>query len=59
MLEELLRGLTKETADLACEIASLPEGIRGFDTVKERHLDEVRSKQAELLAAFRLRAPSR
>ncbi|HEX2484808.1 MAG TPA: indolepyruvate ferredoxin oxidoreductase family protein, partial [Myxococcota bacterium] len=51
-LEELLEGLSKENRELAVEIARLPELVRGFDTVKERHLEEVRSKERELLAAF-------
>jgi indolepyruvate ferredoxin oxidoreductase len=57
-LEELLAGLTPATHDLAVAIASLPEGIRGFDTVKERSVAEARAKQQDLLAAFRLRAPA-
>jgi hypothetical protein len=39
------------------EIASLPEIVRGYDTIKERQIEVVRAKEAELLAAFRLRAP--
>jgi indolepyruvate ferredoxin oxidoreductase len=56
LLEELLAGLTPESRDLAVELASLPEQVRGFDHVKERQLEAARGKQAELLAAFRLRA---
>ena len=37
---------------LAVEIASLPEHIRGFGHVKERHLAEVESRTSELLAAY-------
>ena len=50
---ELLEGLTPEKLDLAVQIASLPEGIRGFFDVKERHLEDVLEKQAQLLADFR------
>ncbi|MEE9608987.1 MAG: indolepyruvate ferredoxin oxidoreductase family protein [Myxococcota bacterium] len=57
-VDELLSGLTVETRDLAVEIASIPEHIRGFADVKERHLQEARQKEADLLAAFRLRAPA-
>ena len=53
VLEELLAGLTDENRPLAVEIASLPEHVRGYDTVKERHLAEAREKERELLAAFR------
>jgi indolepyruvate ferredoxin oxidoreductase len=57
-LDELLDGLSAENRDLAVQIASIPELIRGFDLVKERHLEQARAKQAELLEAFRLRAPA-
>jgi indolepyruvate ferredoxin oxidoreductase len=53
---ELLAGLTAENLPLAVEIASLPEHVRGFDDVKERQHEAAEAKQAELLAAFRLRA---
>ncbi len=52
-LGELLDALTAENLPTAVEIASLPEMVRGFDTVKERHLEAARHKEAELLAAFR------
>ena len=58
VLDELVDGLTRENLELAVQIASIPEHIRGYDTVKERHLEEARGKQAELLAAFRLRSPA-
>ncbi len=57
-LAELLDGLSPQSHDLAVQIASLPELVRGFDLVKERHLAEAKEKEAELLAAFRLRAPA-
>jgi indolepyruvate ferredoxin oxidoreductase len=53
---EMLDGLNAENLDLAVQIASLPEGIRGFFDVKETHLAEVNPKRKELLAAFRMRA---
>jgi indolepyruvate ferredoxin oxidoreductase len=52
-LEELLDALTRENLPVAIELASLPELVRGFDTVKDRHLEQARGKDAELLAAFR------
>jgi indolepyruvate ferredoxin oxidoreductase len=58
ILDELGDGLTRENLELAVQIASIPEHVRGYDTVKERHLEEARAKQEELLAAFRLRAPA-
>jgi indolepyruvate ferredoxin oxidoreductase len=55
VLDELGDGLSRENLDLAVQIASMPEHVRGYDTVKERHLEEARAKQAELLASFRMR----
>jgi indolepyruvate ferredoxin oxidoreductase len=57
-LGELLDGLSTETLDLAVEIASIPELIRGFDRVKERQLEVAQAKRADLLDAFRRRAGS-
>ena len=50
---ELAEGLTPDNHALAVEIASLPEQIRGFGHVKEQHLEKVRAREPELLAAFR------
>ena len=55
-LAELLEGLTRENLELAVSIASVPEFIRGFDLVKEAQLADARSKEQELLAAFRMQA---
>jgi indolepyruvate ferredoxin oxidoreductase len=57
-IEELLDGLGPENRDLAVAIASLPEHVRGFETVKEEQLAAAQAKQAELLDAFRRRAPT-
>jgi len=54
-LEELLAGLRPGNRALAAEIAALPEHIRGYDSVKERSVEEVRARCEELLAAFRSR----
>jgi indolepyruvate ferredoxin oxidoreductase len=56
VLDELLHGLARENLDLAVEIAALPEQIRGFDDVKERCIESVRTKQRELLDAFSRRS---
>ncbi len=58
-LSELLRDLTPQNRALAVEIASLPEQIRGFESVKEQHLERARARQAELLAAWRGDLPGR
>jgi len=54
---ELLEGLGHDNHALAVEIASVPEHIRGYGHIKQRHLVEARARQAELLEAFRRPAP--
>jgi indolepyruvate ferredoxin oxidoreductase len=53
VVEELLAGLDAGNADLAVEIASVPEHIRGYGHVKEAHLAKAKAKEAELLARWR------
>ena len=50
--KEVSEALTLENRDLALEIAGLPEQIRGFDSVKEAHVEEARGKQQALLNSF-------
>jgi indolepyruvate ferredoxin oxidoreductase len=57
-IDELLDGLTPESLDLAVEIASLPEHVRGFEHVRERQLEQAREKERDLLDAFRRLAAS-
>jgi indolepyruvate ferredoxin oxidoreductase len=52
-VEELLRGLNASTLPLAVEIARLPEQIRGYGHVKERHLAAVRPRWDALLQRWR------
>jgi len=40
------------------ELASIPEHIRGYGHVKERHLKAAKAKEAELVAAFRAAKPA-
>ena len=54
---EILDGLSADNLDIAVDIASVPEHIRGFDLVKEEQLESARAKEAELLDAFRRQAP--
>ena len=53
ILDELLRGLSTQNRALAIEIASLPEQVRGYESVKEEQLAVARGREAELLEAFR------
>ena len=51
-VEALLPKLTPENLPQAVAIASIPEDIRGYGHVKERHLKAAREKEAALVAAF-------
>ena len=53
VIAELLTRLSAENYGLAVEIAQIPEHIRGYGHVKQRHLEAARHREAELLAAFR------
>jgi len=53
MLDEFARSLTVRNHAVAVDLAALPEKIRGFGHVKERHLDEARADEARLLARYR------
>jgi indolepyruvate ferredoxin oxidoreductase len=52
-VEELLAGLTADRLVLAAEIARIPEEIRGYGHVKERHLAAARTKWNGLMAQWR------
>jgi indolepyruvate ferredoxin oxidoreductase len=55
VLEEVLQQLSSTNHEIAVELACLPEQIRGFGHVKDRHLVMAKERESELLAA--LRAP--
>jgi indolepyruvate ferredoxin oxidoreductase len=48
----LLPRLTAENLPKAIAVASIPEDIRGFGHVKERHLKAAKEKEAALLKTF-------
>src|SRR5262249_47607814 len=52
-IDELLRTLSTENLALAVDIARLPEDIRGYGHVKERHLAAARTKWAALMQQWR------
>jgi len=58
-IDEVLGALTGERLALAAEIARLPEDIRGYGHVKERHLKAARIKWQGLMAQWRSRADTR
>ncbi len=49
LLADLASRLTAENHDIAVELASLPERIRGFGHVKERNVREAKAAEAALL----------
>ncbi len=53
MLDELVAKLTPATHATAIALASIPEKIRGYGPVKERHLAAAKAEEAALLEAFR------
>jgi indolepyruvate ferredoxin oxidoreductase len=52
-IDELLKTLTAGNRALALEIARLPEDIRGYGHVKERHLKAARGKWQALMQRWR------
>ena len=53
VVEELLQALDAGRVQLAAEIASIPEFIRGYGPVKARHLRDAKAREAQLLAEWR------
>jgi indolepyruvate ferredoxin oxidoreductase len=51
-VEALLPKLSADNLAQAVAIASIPEDIRGYGHVKERHLKAAKEKEAALLAAY-------
>jgi len=52
-IDELLAGLDNGNHPLAVEIASVPEHIRGYGHVKDRHYADAMKRQGDLLSAWR------
>ena len=58
LVDILASGLAPDSRDVAIELASLPEHVRGFDDIKEDNLQAALSKQSELVESFRRLAAS-
>jgi indolepyruvate ferredoxin oxidoreductase len=58
MLEEVLANLTPQNHHLAVGLAAIPEKIRGFGHVKQRHLATAKADEAALFEQFRAGAPA-
>ncbi|KAF1712274.1 indolepyruvate ferredoxin oxidoreductase [Pseudoxanthomonas kalamensis DSM 18571] len=52
-VDELLESLSPANLELATEIASVPDHIRGYGHVKEANLHKAKTREAELLQRFR------
>ena len=52
-IEELLAGLQTDKLPLALQIANIPEDIRGFGHVKERHLHAAQARWSSLMQQWR------
>ena len=57
LLAELLEKLDAGNHALAVALASIPEKIRGFGPIKQRHLDAAKREEADLLERFRTGVP--
>jgi indolepyruvate ferredoxin oxidoreductase len=52
---DILEGLHKDNHAIAVEVLSLPEKIRGFGHVKEQSRVHAKTREEQLMAAFRMR----
>jgi len=53
MLDEIAAGLTPDNHAVAVGLAAIPDNIRGFGPVKERHLKAAKADEAALIEQFR------
>ena len=59
LMEEVADNLDRENHAAAVDLASIPEQIRGFGHVKDRHLMTAKAREAQALTAFRDPAAAR
>jgi indolepyruvate ferredoxin oxidoreductase len=52
-ITDVIGALSPQNHAMAVQIAALPDQIRGFGHVKEKNLEKVKEREANLLAAFR------
>ena len=58
VIDTLCAQLTAADLDLACEIAMIPDAIRGFGPVKQRNAEAARARQDALMTEWQSRHPS-
>lgn len=52
LLDELCSKLNRDNLAIAVKLASIPDDVRGYGHVKERHVALAKAKQAQLMADF-------
>ncbi|HET9046697.1 MAG TPA: indolepyruvate ferredoxin oxidoreductase family protein, partial [Casimicrobiaceae bacterium] len=52
-MTEVLERLTPQNYEVAVDLASIPEHIRGYGHVKDRHVKDAKVREAALLAQYR------
>lgn len=55
MVQSLLPELSHDNHPLAVEIAALPDGIRGYESIKERMIAETEEEASRLMEIYRLK----
>ena len=58
LIDEICARLTPANHGLAVELARIPDDIRGYGHVKDRHLKAAKANEAQLIAAYRLAKPA-
>jgi indolepyruvate ferredoxin oxidoreductase len=58
LVDELVDKWGLANRELAVQLASIPEYIRGYGHVKERHLKDAKAREAALLERFRSTRPT-
>ncbi len=53
LLTEFVSDLSADNYNEAVKLAKLPEKIRGYGHIKERHIEQIANEKAQLLASFR------
>jgi indolepyruvate ferredoxin oxidoreductase len=53
MIGDLIGSLNAGNHGVAVELASLPEQIRGYGHIRDRHLENAKKREAQLLGKFR------
>jgi indolepyruvate ferredoxin oxidoreductase len=53
VIAEVLERLTPQNYEVAVDLASIPEHIRGYGYIKERHVKDAKVRERALLAQLR------